>query len=102
MSTRDPRVDIYIAKAAPFAQPILAHIRKTVHAACPEVTETIKWGFPHFEYKGLLCSMAAFKQHCALTFWKGALVLDKADIDGTAMGSSAGSRHPGTCRPPAH
>ncbi len=70
MPTTDPRVDAYIAKAAPFAQPILITLRKHVHAVCPDVEETIKWGFPHFLYKGLLCHMAAFKQHCAFGFWK--------------------------------
>ncbi len=47
MPSRDPRVDAYIAKAAPFAQPILRHIRVIVHAACPDVEETMKWSFPH-------------------------------------------------------
>ena len=74
MGKRDPRVDAYIKKAAPFAQPILADIRETVHAACPDVEEAMKWSFPHFLYKGILCSMASFKQHAALGFWKGSLV----------------------------
>jgi uncharacterized protein YdeI (YjbR/CyaY-like superfamily) len=71
MATRDPRIDAYIAKSAGFAQPILEHIRDIVHAACPEVEESIKWGFPHFGYKGaMMCSMAAFKEHCAFGFWQ--------------------------------
>ena len=74
MGKRDPRVDAYIAKAAPFAQPILADIRETVHAACPDAEEAMKWSFPHFMYKGMLCSMASFKQHAAFGFWKGSLV----------------------------
>src|ERR1043166_1076921 len=77
MGTNDPRIDAYIAKSADFAKPILNHIRKLVHAACPEVEETMKWSFPHFMHKGILCSMAAFKNHCAFGFWKGALILDK-------------------------
>lgn len=83
---KDPRVDAYIAKSADFATPILNHIRKLVHAACPQVQETMKWSFPHFEYKGVLCSMAAFKNHCALGFWKGELFLPKGKQD-EAMGS---------------
>jgi uncharacterized protein YdeI (YjbR/CyaY-like superfamily) len=87
MATRDPRVDAYIAKSADFARPILEHIRAVVHAACPDVEETMKWGFPHFQYKGLLCSMAAFKEHCAFGFWKGSLVLGKGDGEAdNAMG----------------
>jgi uncharacterized protein YdeI (YjbR/CyaY-like superfamily) len=74
MGSRDPRVDAYIEKAAEFARPILNHLRAVVHAGCPEVEETIKWGFPHFDYKGIFCSMAAFKSHCAFGFWKGSLL----------------------------
>lgn len=77
MATRDPRIDAYIAKSADFAKPILVQIREVVHAACPDVEETMKWSFPHFMYKGMLCSMAAFKEHCALGFWKGSLILGK-------------------------
>lgn len=70
MSKRDPRVDVYIAKAAEFAQPILIHIREHVHQACPEAEEAIKWGRPFFLYRGvILCAMAAFKQHCSVMFW---------------------------------
>lgn len=70
MGSHDPRVDAYIAKSAEFARPILEHIRATVHAACPEVEETLKWSMPSFVYKGaILCGMAAFKQHASLHFW---------------------------------
>jgi hypothetical protein len=76
MATRDPRIDAYIARSADFAKPILAHLRKVIHAACPEVEETLKWGLPHFMHKGILCSMASFKGHCAFGFWKEALLRD--------------------------
>lgn len=79
MGTRDKRVDAYIAKSADFAKPILEYIREVVHEACPDVEETIKWGFPNYQYKGMLCSMAAFKEHCTFGFWKGSLVVDAAD-----------------------
>jgi uncharacterized protein YdeI (YjbR/CyaY-like superfamily) len=75
MPTKDKRIDAYIAKSAPFAQPILKHVRTVVHQACPEVEETMKWSFPHFMYKGMLCAMSAFKAHCAFGFWKGNLIL---------------------------
>jgi uncharacterized protein YdeI (YjbR/CyaY-like superfamily) len=77
MAKKDPRVDVCIAKAASFAQPILKHIRKLVHAGCPEVEETIKWQFPSFMYKGMLCGMAAFKNHCTFGFWKHELIFGK-------------------------
>ena len=64
MGSKDPRVDAYIAGAAPFAQPILARLRRVVHAGCPSVVETIKWGVPYFEHRGVLATMAAFRAHC--------------------------------------
>ena len=70
MTKPDPRVDTYIAKAAPFARPVLDHLRKLIHEACPAAEETIKWGAPAFTYGGkILCGMAAFKAHCAVFFW---------------------------------
>jgi hypothetical protein len=87
MGTRDPRVDAYIARSAPFAQPILAHIRAVVHQACPRVEETVKWGMPAFDYHGLMCGMAAFKQHCAFNLWKASLLKDALGAtSGEAMG----------------
>lgn len=77
MHNKDPRVDKYIANSAEFAKPILNHLRELVHKACPENEEVIKWGFPHFDYKGMMCSMASFKQHCAFSFWKAALMKNK-------------------------
>ena len=82
MGKRDPRIDAYIERSADFARPILEHLRDTVHEACPQVEETMKWSMPHFMYEGMLCGMAAFKAHCTFGFWKGALVL--GDSDGAA------------------
>ncbi len=91
MGKKDKRIDIYIAKSADFAQPILHHIRRLVHSACPDVEETIKWGFPHFDYNGILCSMASFKNHCAFGFWKASLMSDMKKLlsrmGDTAMGN---------------
>lgn len=85
MGHRDPRIDAYIARSAPFARPILEHLREIVHATCPEVQETMKWSFPHFDYRGMMCGMSAFKAHCTFGFWKGALVLGDA-TSSEAMG----------------
>lgn len=86
----DKRVDAYIAKAEPFAQPILTHLRNLVHQVCPEVKETIKWGFPHFDYKGMMCSMASFKKHCVFGFWKAALMSDRSLIENARSEASMG------------
>jgi uncharacterized protein YdeI (YjbR/CyaY-like superfamily) len=82
MPQTDKRIDAYISKSAEFAKPVLNHLRSLVHKACPNVEETIKWGFPHFDYKGMMCSMAAFKQHCAFGFWKTALMKDAKEMRG--------------------
>src|ERR1700744_468678 len=76
MEQFDPRVDAYVAKSADFAKPILEHIRQVVHEASPLITENIKWGFPFFEYKGLVCQMAAFKNHMAFGFWRASRLND--------------------------
>ncbi len=86
----DPRIDAYIARSAEFAQPILTRIRKVVHSACPDIEETIKWGMPSFEYKGPMCGMAAFKQHCTLGFWKASLMKDKVLMDNAASEAAMG------------
>jgi uncharacterized protein YdeI (YjbR/CyaY-like superfamily) len=89
MSKKDPRIDLYIAKAQPFAQPILIHIRELVHKVCPDVEEKMKWSFPHFDYKGeMMCSMAAFKAHAVMGFWKAALMSDPV-LSETAASESA-------------
>lgn len=88
MPKTDPRVDAYIAKAQPFAQPVMTHLRKLVHKVCPEVEETIKWGFTAFDYKGPFCTMASFKAHCAFGFWKTKLI---ADPEGILSRNSMGS-----------
>lgn len=88
MGTRDSRIDQYIDEAAEFARPILRHLREVVHAASPEIEETVKWSAPHFTYHGNLCHMAAFKQHCAFGFWKGKLIFTGDDVQpGSGMGA---------------
>ena len=85
--SRDPRIDAYIEGAAPFAQPILSHVRDLVHEACPQVEETVKWGMPTFVHAGgILCGMAAFKQHASFGFWKHALVVGEGGQADTAPG----------------
>ena len=84
--TRDPRVDAYIAKAAPFARPILEHVRARVHTALPNAEETLKWGAPAYTLDGkILLIMAAFKAHAAINFWRGQ-ELRRSEANADAMG----------------
>ena len=78
MAKRDKRVDAYIAKSKDFAKPILEHLRGIVHEGCPDVVESIKWGHPAFDYRGPLCGMASFNEHCRFFLWKGALIFGKS------------------------
>jgi hypothetical protein len=57
MGNKDLRIDAYIAKSQDFAKPILEHFRELVHKACPDVEETIKWGFAGLDYKSVLVEM---------------------------------------------
>jgi len=88
---KDQRIDDYIEKAQPFAQPIMKKLRVLIHKACPEITETIKWGMPSFEYKGPMCGFASFKQHCTFGFWKTKLIKDPSGYlqDHKAAGGEA-------------
>jgi uncharacterized protein YdeI (YjbR/CyaY-like superfamily) len=85
--TRDPRIDAYIHRQADFARPVLKHLRGVVHAACPEAVETLKWGMPHFLYKGqMLAGMAAFKAHATFGFRRAKEVLGETGAERDAMG----------------
>lgn len=82
----DPRIDAYIDRQAEFAKPILRHLRETVHAACPDVEETLKWSMPSFLYRGkILASMAAFKAHATFGYWNDSM-LQQEEKNRSAMG----------------
>jgi uncharacterized protein YdeI (YjbR/CyaY-like superfamily) len=84
---RDPRIDDKIAKAADFARPILEHLRALIHRTIPDAGEAIKWGMPHFTYKGKnIAGMAAFKAHCAFMI-HGEGRQGESDAGGEGMGS---------------
>src|SRR5688500_6919853 len=87
MPTVDPRIDAYIEKSGEFARPILRHLRSLVHEVCPYAKETLKWGMPSLEYKGILCTFAAFKEHCTFGFWKQSLMEQGSFPEKNSMGS---------------
>ena len=90
--SKSAAVDAYIAKSAEFARPILTRVRAAMHKACPQIEETIKWGVPHFEYKGVVASMAAFKRHASFGFWKQKLMEDPAGLFPPPGESSMGGK----------
>jgi uncharacterized protein YdeI (YjbR/CyaY-like superfamily) len=87
----NPQIDQYILKSQDFAQPILHHLRALIHHVCPEVEEKMKWSMPFFDYKGeMMCNLAAFKQHCAMGFWKAALMKDNVLLENASAETSMG------------
>src|SRR5580692_1499649 len=89
--TRSTLVDAYIGKAAPFAQPILWHLRELVHKAAPGVEEAMKWSMPFFVYRGIILgNMAAFKAHCSFGLW-GEEITAKMRADGAASSEGMGT-----------
>jgi uncharacterized protein YdeI (YjbR/CyaY-like superfamily) len=84
--SREERIDAYIAKAQPFARPILEKVRQRVHAVIPDVEEAMKWSMPAYTLGGkLVLITAAFKAHAALNFWRGQ-ELGGADVNADSMG----------------
>jgi uncharacterized protein YdeI (YjbR/CyaY-like superfamily) len=70
--SREPRIDAYIAKAQPFARPILEKVRERVHAVMPDVEEAMKWSIPAYCRNGkIVLGTAAFKEHAVVNFWRG-------------------------------
>jgi uncharacterized protein YdeI (YjbR/CyaY-like superfamily) len=90
-ASRIPQVDAYIAKAAPFAQPILRHLRDVVHEGAPDVVEQMKWSRPFFIYESvILGNISAFKAHCSFGLW-GTEIAQKLRADGVASSEGMGT-----------
>jgi len=100
MPTRDLRIDHYIAKARPDAQPLLKEIRAAVHAGCPEVSETLKWRTPTFEHQGIMLGMAAFKGYTTMGFWKSKLMRQRLSATDQKALEQAGQVKIGEALPP--
>lgn len=91
MENYNKQVTAYIAKMADFAKPILTNLREIIFSTCPEVEENIKWGTPHYSYKGdHLCMLGGFKQHCSFSLYKAELMKDKAIQDSVKAGKKFG------------
>lgn len=91
MANYNKKVDEYISKMADFAKPILNQLREIIHATCPDVEEDVKWGTPHYSYKGdHLVMMGGFKQHCSFSLYKAELMKDKAIQDSVKAGKKFG------------
>ncbi|NOT74923.1 MAG: hypothetical protein HOP08_08330 [Cyclobacteriaceae bacterium] len=91
MAQLNKKVEAYIRKAAAFAKPILTHLRHLIHETCPDVEEDIKWGTPHYSYKGdHLCMLGGFKNHCSFSLYKAEMMKDPAILDSVKAGKKFG------------
>jgi hypothetical protein len=79
--TADPRVDAYIEGLPDWQQAICQQVRELVHAADPEVTETIKrTNRPYFVLQGNVCALQAARDHVNVFLYDGAIVPDPEGI----------------------
>jgi uncharacterized protein YdeI (YjbR/CyaY-like superfamily) len=91
MTKLNPKVTEYIAKSADFAKPILNQLRELILSTCPDADEDVKWGTPHYAYKGdHLCMMGAFKNHCSFSLYKAEMMKDKSIQDSVKAGKKFG------------
>ena len=85
----DPRVDAYIGALPGWQQAICQQVRDLVHAADPEVTETIKRRVqPYFVLAGNICALLAAKDHVNVFLYDGAIVPDPEGIITAGHGNS--------------
>ena len=79
--TADTRVDAYITGLPDWQQAICREVRELVHAADPEVAETIKrTRQPYFVLQGNICALLAAKDHVNIFLYDGAIVPDPEGI----------------------
>ncbi|MGB0580329.1 MAG: YdeI/OmpD-associated family protein [Limisphaerales bacterium] len=73
------KIDKYIAGRAEWAHPLLTRIRSAIIEANSKIIEDWKWGGPAFTHHGIVCMLWGFKAHVSITFYHGALLVDKTD-----------------------
>jgi hypothetical protein len=78
---KDPRVDAYLEALPTWQQEVLSQVRDLVHAADPDVEETIKRSVqPYFVLEGNVCAFLAAKDHVNVFLYDGAIVPDPEGI----------------------
>jgi hypothetical protein len=79
--TADPRIDMYIDRLPAWQQAVCRQVRELVHAADPDVTETIKrTDRPYFVLEGNICALLGAKDHVNIFLYDGAIVPDPEGI----------------------
>jgi hypothetical protein len=88
-------IDAKIAGIGDWRGPVLARMRALIHAADPDVVETVKWrkpsnpsGVPVWEHDGIVCTGETYKGYVKLTFAKGARLPDPAGLFNGSKGGN--------------
>lgn len=88
---KDPRVDQYIDALPPWQQAVCREVRELVHAADPELEETIKRTVqPYFVLHGNVCALLAAKDHVNVFLYDGGLAPDPHHIITAGHGNKTG------------
>lgn len=69
-------IDRQIAALPGWCGKHMAHLRKLIHRADPEIVEEWKWSTGVFNHDGMVCALGAFKNHVKINFFKGASLKD--------------------------
>ncbi|KQS01774.1 hypothetical protein ASG11_13120 [Sphingomonas sp. Leaf357] len=92
-SSPSSRIDAKLEALADWRGEALARVRKLIHAADPEVIETVKWakptnpsGVPTWEHAGIICTGEVYKAYVKLTFARGAALDDPAGLFNAGFG----------------
>jgi hypothetical protein len=79
-------IDAKIAELGDWRGKTLAHLRKLIHDADPEIVEEVKWmGTPIFSHDGIVCTGETYKQVVKLTFAKGASLEDPKKLFNSSL-----------------
>ena len=84
------QIDAKIAALGDWRGATLARVRALIHAADPDVVETVKWrGVPAWEHAGILCTGEVYKTYVKLTFARGAALDDPSGLFNASLEGNA-------------
>jgi hypothetical protein len=75
-----------IEELADWRGDVLAHVRRLIHAADPDIEEEWKWrGVPVWSHDGIVCTGESYKQVVKLTFARGASIKDPEKLFNSSL-----------------
>jgi hypothetical protein len=87
--TPSEHIDKAITDLPDWRGKMIAHLRRLIQDAVPEITEEWKWDTPVWSYKGNVVSAGAFKDHVKLNFFKGAALADPKGLFNAGLDAKA-------------